>query len=43
MPKLLIGVFAAAVAMFVTGFIFFASPLSAIAYSTVDATQSANI
>lgn len=43
MPKLLIGIFAAAVAMFVTGFIFYASPLSAIAYSSVDATQSANI
>ncbi|RJF93510.1 hypothetical protein [Sphingomonas cavernae] len=43
MPRMLIGALAAAVAMFITGFIFFASPLSLIAFRTVDDTRSATV
>ncbi|MCJ8158736.1 hypothetical protein [Sphingomonas sp. LaA6.9] len=43
MPRMLIGALAAAVAMFITGFIFFASPLSLIAFRTVDDTRSASV
>ncbi len=43
MPRMLIGSVAAAVAMFITGFIFFATPLSYLAYGSVDVTQQAAI
>jgi hypothetical protein len=43
MIKLAIGSFAAAVAMFVTGFIFFATPIGMIAYSSANETQSAAV
>ena len=43
MIKLAIGSFAAAVAMFVTGFIFFATPIGMVAYSSADETQSAAV
>lgn len=43
MPKMLIGVLAAAVAMFITGFIFFATPLSLVAFRTVDDTRGASV
>ena len=43
MIKLATGAFAAAVAMFVTGFIFFATPLGQIAYAGADETQSAAV
>jgi hypothetical protein len=43
MIKLAIGAFAAAVAMFVTGFIFFATPLGQIAFSGANETQSAAV
>jgi hypothetical protein len=41
MIKLAIGSFVAAVAMFVTGFIFFATPIGMIAYSSANETQNA--
>jgi hypothetical protein len=40
MIKLAVGAFAAAIAMFVTGFIFFATPLGQIAYAGAEETQS---
>jgi hypothetical protein len=43
MIKLAIGSFVAAVAMFVTGFIFFATPIGMIAYSSANETQSAAV
>lgn len=43
MIKLALGAFAAAVAMFITGFIFFATPLSVIAYSSASEAQSAAV
>lgn len=43
MIKLAIGSFAAAVAMFVTGFIFFATPIGMIAYSSANEVQSAAV
>jgi hypothetical protein len=43
MIKLAIGAFAAAVAMFITGFIFFATPLGMIAYSSANETQTAAV
>lgn len=43
MPKMLLGAIAAAVAMFITGFIFYATPLYMIAHGSIDAVQSANI
>jgi hypothetical protein len=43
MIKLAIGSFAAAVAMFVTGFIFFATPLGQIAFAGANETQSAAV
>ncbi len=43
MPRMLIGSIAAAVAMFVTGFIFFATPLSYLAYGSVGVPQQATI
>jgi hypothetical protein len=43
MIKLAIGAFAAAVAMFVTGFIFFATPIGQIAFSGANETQSAAV
>jgi hypothetical protein len=41
MFKTLLGAFAAAVAMFIAGFLFFATPLGMIAYSTVPEAQQA--
>ena len=43
MIKLAIGAFAAAVAMFVTGFIFFATPIGMVAYSSANEVQSAAV
>lgn len=43
MPKMLLGALAAAVAMFITGFIFFATPLSLIGFDTLDAAQSTSL
>jgi hypothetical protein len=43
MIKLAIGSFVAAIAMFVTGFIFFATPIGMIAYSSANETQSAAV
>jgi len=43
MPRMLIGSVAAAVAMFITGFIFFVTPLGGLAYSTVGEQQQADI
>ena len=43
MIKLAIGSFAAAVAMFITGFIFFATPIGMIAYSSANETQTAAV
>jgi hypothetical protein len=43
MIKLAIGSFVAAVAMFVTGFIFFATPIGMIAYSGANETQNAAV
>lgn len=43
MIKLFLGALAAAVAMFVTGFILFATPIGMIAYATADETQSAAV
>ncbi|MBY8824844.1 hypothetical protein [Sphingomonas colocasiae] len=43
MPRMLIGSFAAAIAMFVTGFIFFATPLSYLAYGSADVQQQATV
>lgn len=43
MIKLAIGSFAAAIAMFVTGFIFFATPIGMVAYSSANETQSAAV
>jgi hypothetical protein len=43
MIKLAIGAFAAAVAMFVTGFIFFATPIGQLAFSGANETQSAAV
>ncbi len=43
MPRMLIGSFAAAIAMFVTGFIFFATPLSYLAYGSADVPQQAAV
>jgi hypothetical protein len=43
MPRMLIGSLAAAVAMFITGFIFFATPLSYLAYGSVDVAQQAAV
>ena len=43
MIKLAIGAFAAAIAMFITGFIFFATPIGMIAYSTANETQNATV
>jgi hypothetical protein len=41
MIKITLGAFAAAIAMFITGFIFFATPLGMIAYSSVPEAQQA--
>lgn len=43
MPRMLLGAIAAAVAMFILGFIFFATPLQFIGFGSVDAAQSANL
>lgn len=43
MIKLAIGSFVAAIAMFVTGFIFFATPIGQIAFSGANETQSAAV
>ena len=43
MPRMLIGAVVAAMAMFIIGFIFFATPLSAIGYSSADLTQQATV
>jgi hypothetical protein len=43
MIKLAIGSFVAAIAMFVTGFIFFATPLGQIAFAGANETQSATV
>jgi hypothetical protein len=43
MIKLAVGAFAAAIAMFVTGFIFFATPLGQIAFAGANETQSAAV
>lgn len=43
MPKLLLGALAAAIAMFITGFVFYATPLNMIAFGSLDAAQSANL
>jgi hypothetical protein len=43
MIKLTIGSFVAAIAMFVTGFIFFATPIGQIAFAEANETQSAAI
>jgi hypothetical protein len=43
MFKMLLGALVAAVAMFVTGFLLYATPLSRIAYSTVDDTRNAAV
>jgi hypothetical protein len=43
MIKLTLGAFAAAVAMFITGFIFYATPLSMIQYKGVGETQQAAV
>lgn len=43
MFKLALGSFAAAVAMFITGFVFFATPLGMIAYTSADETQTAAV
>lgn len=43
MIKSTIGAFAAAIAMFITGFVFFATPLGMIAYSTIPEAQQASV
>lgn len=43
MFKILLGAVAAAVAMFITGFIFFATPLGMLAYSSIPETQQAQV
>ncbi len=43
MIRLFIGSFAAAIAMFITGFIFFATPLSGLSYAGADEAQSAAV
>lgn len=43
MIKLAIGSFVAAIAMFVTGFIFFATPIGMLAYSSANEVQSAAV
>ena len=43
MIKLAIGSFVATIAMFITGFIFFATPIGMIAYSTANETQNAAV
>jgi hypothetical protein len=43
MFKLALGSVAAAVAMFITGFLFFATPLGMIAYSSASDAQNANV
>lgn len=43
MIKLALGSFVAAIAMFVTGFIFFATPIGQIAYAGADEAQSAAV
>lgn len=43
MPRMLIGAIVAAVAMFITGFIFYATPLSYIAFSSIELPQQAAV
>jgi hypothetical protein len=43
MIKIVIGAFVAAVAMFITGFIFFATPLNMLAYSSIPDAQQAGV
>ncbi|MBK8861716.1 MAG: hypothetical protein IPN48_12590 [Sphingomonadales bacterium] len=43
MFKLALGSFAAAVAMFITGFVFFATPIGMIAYTTASEAQTAAV
>lgn len=43
MPKMLLGALAAAAAMFITGFLFYSTPLYMIAHASLDAAQSANV
>jgi hypothetical protein len=43
MFKMALGAFVAAVAMFVTGFLFYATPLQGLAYSTVDDGKAAAV
>lgn len=43
MPKLVLGAIAAAIAMFITGFIFFATPLGQIAYGSATEAQQAAV
>ncbi len=43
MFRIILGAIAAAVAMFITGFVFFATPLGMIAYSSIPDTQQASV
>ncbi len=43
MPRMLIGSIAAAIAMFVAGFIFYATPLSYLAFGSLDVPQQAAV